>query len=273
MAEIELQGLRIAYERVGSGPPVVLVHGFVGDGRSTWGRQIDALSDDYTVLAWDAPGAGRSSDPPDWFRISDYADCLAGLLRELGVERAHLAGLSFGGTLVLATFQRHRHLARSLGLVNAYAGWAGSLGRDEARARLQACLRAADLPPDGFAAALMPSMFSASAPEAAVAGFGASVREFSPAGFRAMSRASAEADLRDVLPEVDVPTLIVHGDQDVRAPRAVAAALHARIPGSRLAVLPGVGHMSTVEAPDAVTRELRIFFRSADERGGRGLDR
>src|SRR5437899_7194248 len=60
-------GLRIAYERAGNGPPLVLLHGFVGDGRE-WRRQVDGLSDQFTVVAWDAPGAGASSDPPESFR-------------------------------------------------------------------------------------------------------------------------------------------------------------------------------------------------------------
>src|SRR5437879_4790571 len=67
MDHIEVSGLRIAYERAGQGPPLVLLHGFVGDGRATWGRQLEGLSDEFTVIAWDAPGAGRSSDPPASF--------------------------------------------------------------------------------------------------------------------------------------------------------------------------------------------------------------
>lgn len=88
MEQIEVEGLRIAYQRVGVGPPLVLVHGFVGDGLSTWSSQLDGLSDEFTVVAWDAPGAGHSTDPPDWFRISDYADCLAAFVRALGCNVA-----------------------------------------------------------------------------------------------------------------------------------------------------------------------------------------
>jgi pimeloyl-ACP methyl ester carboxylesterase len=75
-----------------------------------------------------------------------------------------------------------------------------------------------------------------------------------------MAMASAEADLRDVLPLIDVPTLLLYGDQDVRAPRAVAEALLASIPGSRLVVMPGVGHASSVEAPDRFCAEVRTFL-------------
>src|SRR5687768_3360963 len=101
---VQVGGLSDAYTRDGSGPSVVLAHGFVGDGDSTWSRQIDALSDEFTVVAWDAPGAGGSDDPPDGFGMDNYADCLAAFLRALRLEPAHLVGLSFGAALVLSTF-------------------------------------------------------------------------------------------------------------------------------------------------------------------------
>ena len=263
MDQVEVEGLRIAYVRAGAGPPLVLVHGFVGDGRSTWAAQIQALSDDFTVVALDAPGAGRSSTPPASFRLPDYADCLAAFVRALGLAPAHMAGLSFGGSLLLATCQRHPSVVRSLVLVSAYAGWAGSLPAAEVDERLRSCVGLAAEPPDVFADAMVPSMFSASAPAAAVAEFAASVRGFDPAGFLAMTRSSAEADLRDMLTTVDVPTLLLYGERDVRAPVEVGAALHSAIPGSRFVVLPGVGHVSSVEAPEAVTREIRAFLRTA----------
>jgi pimeloyl-ACP methyl ester carboxylesterase len=90
MDEIEVQGHRIAYERKGEGPPLLLLHGWPTNSRE-WLRQIDALSDEFTVVAWDAPGAGRSSDPPETFRLADWADCLAAFVEALGLERPHVA--------------------------------------------------------------------------------------------------------------------------------------------------------------------------------------
>lgn len=260
---VEVGGLEIAYERAGSGPPVVLAHGFVGDGRSTWGSQLDALAEEFTVVAWDAPGAGRSSDPPESFGMDDYADCFAAFLQTLRIDPAHLVGLSFGGALVLATFHRHRGLASSLVLVSGYAGWVGSLGPAEAQQRLSRSLEVSELPPDDFAAAMVPSMFSPSVEHEFVSSFVDSVRAFRPGGFRAMARASFE-DQSHVLPEVDVPTLLLYADHDVRAPVAVGEALHAVVRGSQLVVLRGPGHVSSVEAPDEVTRELRRFLRSVE---------
>ena len=83
---IEVDGLRIHFERAGEGPPLVLLHGYVGDGPTTWRPQLDALAEDFTVVAWDAPGAGGSSDPPEQFGMAGYADCLAGFIDALGME-------------------------------------------------------------------------------------------------------------------------------------------------------------------------------------------
>jgi pimeloyl-ACP methyl ester carboxylesterase len=134
---------------------------------------------------------------------------------------------------------------------------------EEAETRLATCLRVSELRPDEFARAMVPSMFSTAAAASAVEGFAASVRRFSPAGFRTMAVASADADLRHMLPHVRVPTLLLYGDQDVRAPRTVAEGIRAGIPSSRLVVLPGVGHVCPVEAPEEVSRTLGDFLRSA----------
>jgi pimeloyl-ACP methyl ester carboxylesterase len=102
-------------------------------------------------------------------------------------------------------------------------------------------------------------MFSEGTPKESVEAFGASMRGFHPAGFRAMANASAE-NLRDVLPHIEVPTLLVYGAEDVRAPRSVARDLEASIPASTLVVLPGAGHVCNIEAPKEFNMAVRSFL-------------
>lgn len=260
MKTIEVDGLQIAYERAGEGPPLVLLHGYVGDGPATWRRQIDGLSDEFTVIAWDAPGAGRSSDPSEAFGLAGYADCLAGFIGRLGLRRPHVAGLSFGGILALELYRRHPAIPRTLTLASAYAGWAGSLPAEIVEQRLQQALALGDASAEDFVNTLLPTMFSEGTPQESVCAFGATMRAFHPAGFRAMARASAP-DLRDVLPQITVPTLLLYGDNDVRAPLSVAEDLRAAIPGSTLVVLPGAGHICNIEAPDGFNLAVRSFLR------------
>jgi pimeloyl-ACP methyl ester carboxylesterase len=259
MDQVEVDGLRIAYERKGEGPLIVLLHGFVGNSQE-WRGQIDELSDAFTVVAWDAPGSGQSSDPPESFRMAEYADSLAGFVDALDLGRPHVIGLSFGGALALELYRRHPGIPVTLVLASAYAGWTGSLPREVVDQRLEVTLAAADLPPAEFVRALIPTMLSEAAPLEAVDILAAIMSEFHPGGFRTMARALAEANLRDVLPRVDVPTLLLYGDKDVRAPLSVAEDLLTAIPSSTLVVMEGVGHMSNVEAPERFMAEARAFL-------------
>jgi pimeloyl-ACP methyl ester carboxylesterase len=260
MEHIEIDGLRVAYERAGHGPALVLLQGYVGDGRTLWRRQTEDLCDEFTVVAWDAPGAGGSSDPPELFGMAGYADCLASFVEGLGLGRVHVLGLSFGGALALEFSRRHPAVPMTLVLASAYAGWGGSLPADVAEGRLQQALYLSALSPAAFVDALLPTMFSASMPSEEVDEFGASMVDFHPAGFRAMARAAAE-DLRGALPTVTIPTLLLCGDADERAPLNVAEDLRDSIPTSRLVVLPGVGHVCNIEAARQFNREVRNFLR------------
>jgi pimeloyl-ACP methyl ester carboxylesterase len=103
-------------------------------------------------------------------------------------------------------------------------------------------------------------MFSRAAPGEVAAAFERSLLAFHPAGLRAMARASAE-DLSAALPSIDVPTLLVYGDRDVRAPLAVAEAMHAAIGSSTLKVLAGAGHVCNLEEPNRFNALLRSFLR------------
>ena len=140
---VEVAGGRVAYRRRGDGPPLVLLHGAFADSRD-WLPQLDSLSSDFTVVAWDAPGCGGSFDPPEDLGLEGYADCLADFIDGIGLTRPHVCGLSFGGGLAIELAKRHRALPRSLVLASAYAGWAGSLGREEAERRRVEFLANAD---------------------------------------------------------------------------------------------------------------------------------
>src|SRR5688572_32330332 len=99
-----------------------------------WRPQLAALADEFTVVAWDEPGAGRSSDVPADFALADYAKCLAALIDALDLGPAHVAGLSWGGTVAQELYRCRPDLVATLLLVDTYAGWKGSLADEEVRA-------------------------------------------------------------------------------------------------------------------------------------------
>ncbi len=191
--------LSIGYRRAGEGQALILLHGFFGDCR-VWRPQLEELSDDFAVVAWDAPGAGRSSDPAQAFRMPEYADCLAGLIEFLGLEQPCVVGLSFGATLALKLFWRHPEVPRGLVLAGAYAGWAGSLPAEVVEQRLKQTIPDLDLPAEQVVAKYIPGLLTQAASPSVFNEVAAIMRDFHPAGMKTMVRSLAEANLRDVLP-------------------------------------------------------------------------
>jgi pimeloyl-ACP methyl ester carboxylesterase len=249
--------LSIAYEQVGRGSALVLLHGFLCDSR-VWRPQLEGLSNDFTVIAWDAPGAGQSSDPPETFRMRDWADCLAGLLDVAGVDSAHVVGLSWGGMLAQELYRRQRRRVRSLVLADTYAGWEGSLSKATSDERLATCLRDCSLPAHELVPKYLPSMHSGHASREALEESASIMADFHPVGFRLMARSSAP-DRRDLLTKIQVPTLLIWGDADARSPLSVARQFHDAIPDAKLVVIPGAGHVSNLEAPAQFNAAVRAF--------------
>ena len=258
MPVVHANGLDIAYERAGSGPPLVLVHGAAEDGR-VWRPQLAALSDELTVVAWDEPGAGRSSDVPAGFGLTDYADCLAAVVEALRLGPAHVAGLSWGGTVVQELYRRHPELVATLILVDTYAGWKGSLPEEEVRARVagaRAMVAAEAFDPT------LPGLWSGEPPAEFVPLLDEVAADVRPASLLTQLLAMAEADQRDLLPRIAVPTLLIWGELDARSPLTVAHQLERAIPGARLVVIPACGHVSHLEQPERFNAAVREFCRA-----------
>ncbi len=262
MGVARVRGLEIAYERVGDGPPLVLVHGAASDSR-VWAPQLAALADEFTVVAWDEPGAGRSSDVPFGFGLADYAECLAALIESLSLAPARVVGISWGGAVVQELFRLHRDLVAMLVLVDTYAGWKGSLPEAEVQSRLRGMYQALEGASDVVdVARVLPGWFAGDPPTEFVPLLGEMAAAVRPASVRTALSAMAEADLRDLLPRIDVPTLLIWGERDTRSPLDVARQFHDAIPDSRLVVIPGAGHVSNLEQPELFTDAVRGFCRA-----------
>lgn len=258
MLRAEVRGFSIAYERAGSGPALALLHGFTQDSRM-WLPQLEGLSDQFTVIAWDAPGAGQSPDPPEPFGIDDWAHYLAEFLDTIGVQKAHVLGLSWGGILAQEYYRHYSERVLSLILADTYAGWKGSLPAPIPQERLAACLQDASLLPQDFILKYLPGMFSDSPLPEAQERLASIMSEFHPIGFRLMAVASAETDTRDLLPYIEAPTLLIWGDADKRSPLRVAHQMREAMPTARLAIIAEAGHVSNLEAPAQFNALVRAF--------------
>ena len=265
MRTVDAGGLRIAYRRAGSGPPLVLLHGILGDSR-LWEPQLEGLADSFDVIAWDTPGCGGSDDPPESSSAADFARLLDGFMEAVGVESAHVGGVSWGGGLAQELYARHPARVESLLLADTYAGWRGSLPAEVCEERLAGCLRESELPAQEFVPAWIPGLVTARAPAELRDRLVAVMSDFHPSGYRAMAVAFAAQDTRELLPAIRVPTLLVWGDADARSPLAVASQMHSAIPGAELVVIPGAGHVSNLEQPERFNAIARDWLRRVTAR-------
>jgi pimeloyl-ACP methyl ester carboxylesterase len=257
---VQLNGLRIAYERVGTGPALLLVHGAGEDGR-TWRPQLAGLADEFTVIAWDEPGAGRSSDLPDGFGLDGFADALAAVIDTLQLGPVHVAGLSWGGTVVLELYRRHPQRVATLIMIDTYAGWKGSLPAAEVKARVEGARAMLAVPPESFDPTL-PGLFAADPPEKYVPLLAAVAADVRPTTLQRQLDIMAQTDLSRLLPEISVPTLLIWGRSDVRSPLSVAHQFEEAIPDAHLVVIDGAGHLSHLEQPEHVNDAIRAFCRA-----------
>ncbi len=260
LERIAVDGLEVAYRREGSGPPLVLVHGALGNSR-LWEPQLEALSDEFTVVAWDEPGCGESSDLPASFGLADYARCLAAVIDDVRLGPAHVGGLSWGGTIVLEHYRRHPELVATLLLIDTYAGWKGSLPAEEVEVRV-ALARQLAAAGEGQFAPMLPGLFAGDPPAEYVpllAEVAAAVRRKTMVN---EAEVMGAADQRDVLPTISVPTLLLWGELDARSPLSVAHAFEQAIPETKLVVIPGAGHVSNLERPAAFNSAVREWCRS-----------
>lgn len=261
---VRVNGLDISYERAGAGPPLVFVHGAAEDSR-IWQPQLAGLADEFTVVAWDEPGAGRSCDLPAGFGLADYADCLAGLIEALALAPAHVAGLSWGGTLAQELYRHRPDLVATLILIDSYAGWKGSLPAEEVHSRVAAARQMLAAPAAQFDPTL-PGLFAGEPPVEFVGLLEQIAATVRPHSLETQLLLMAEADQRDLLPHIAVPTLLVWGERDVRSPLDVAHQLEQAIPDTTLVVIPDCGHVSNLQAPDEVNAAIRDFCRAHRDR-------
>jgi len=247
----------IGYVEAGSGPVLLLVHGFPLD-HSMWSEQLSALSDLRRVVAVDLRGRGKSPAEPNGWTMDDYADDLAATIDELGVDKADVAGMSMGGYVVLALWRRYPEKVRSLILIDTKAS-ADSDEAKEGRDKTAALVR--EKGASELVEGLLPKLFGGP-PDEELSQKVKAMFEATPGG-TAAADALAMKDRPDStvnLATITVPALVIHGEQDALMPIDDAKGMAGLIPGAKFVSVPGAGHMSPIENPKAVNHALRVFL-------------
>ena len=260
MATARVRGIEMAYDDVGRGPAVVLLHGFPFN-RSMWDEQRKALAESYRVITPDLRGMGETAGGDAPATMDEMAHDVAALMDKLGVERAAVGGLSMGGYVTLAFYRRHRLRARALLLADTRAG----ADTDEARKTREE--QARKILKDGTTALADDFLKKALTPETlaerplVVARVREMIRKTDARGAaNALRGMAVRLDQTSFLEDVLVPTLILVGSEDQLTPPKEAETLRREIRGSRLEVIENASHLSNVERPEEFNRALKTFL-------------
>lgn len=264
--EMELHGHHVVYRVMGSGPPVVLVHGMVNSSRH-WRAVAERLSDRYTVIAPDLVGHGDSATPRGDYSLGAHATVIRDLLSALGVERASFVGHSLGGGIAMVYFWQFPHQVERLALVSS-----GGLGPE-----VSPLLRSAAVP--GFRSLI--GLFANPVVLGALGAGGVQGRAIARALRPLGTRGAREAFVQTLRAVIDVhgqrvsamdrlyllertPLMIAWGDRDHTIPVKHGLAAHAAVPGSRFVTIPGAAHFPHIEKPEELAAALGDFLASTE---------
>ena len=248
----------VAWREVGAGAPALFLHG-LGMTRTGWDDVTTPLADRYRCVAWDMPGFGASPALAQPLTLTGAATAATALIGVLGGE-VHLVGMSMGGMIALIVALEHPGCVRSLTLLNTSPAFGidGTDAEQWQEQRLAPLAVAAGT--EQFAEPVLRSVMAPNPDPAAVASAVASMQRITIAGLRAAILALPAHDVRSRLSMIAAPTLVAVGELDRETPLAYSEALVAGIPGARLAVIPGAGHLTPFEAPLAVARLIGDHF-------------
>ena len=228
---------------------VVMLSHSLGSSGLMWDPQLEMLEQHYRVLNYDTRGHGGSDAPPGDYTLSQLAADALALLDALDIEQVHWVGLSMGGMIGQAMALDHAARLKSVALCDTMARlepamqpvWQSRI--EQAREQGMASL----WPPTAERWLTPPFRARGSEAEAAVR------RQFEAtpvAGYIGCSQAIRKLDYLDELGVVALPTVIVVGEQDMGTPVAASQAIHERIVGSRLFIIPEAAHLSNIEQPE-----------------------
>ncbi len=264
MPQVQIEGVGIYYESHGEGVPLVLTY-CLGGNASMWSGQIPAFAKPYRCIVWDPRGHGGSESPPEpeKYGVQRSAEDLRGLLDHLEIERAYVGGLSMGGDIAARFAVAYPERVAALMILdsNTASGVPLSAERREVREKTIALCEAGDM--DAVANYFLQAnasyhLYAGDSPEARQR-LHEMIHSLNPIGFANTIRAMLQSDFpTERLAQITAPTLVLAGEQD---PALEAAKLtHRTIPGAVWVTIPGAGHLSNLDQPQAFERHILDFL-------------
>ena len=253
-------GYDIAFEEAGTGdaPPIVFLHG-VGSDKSVWRPQLAFFGKSRRAVAFDYPGYGDSDPAPDGTTRDDYASAIISAMHEIGIDQAHLCGLSLGGVVAIAMHHRDPDRCASLILADTFAAHPDGQAIYERGVAASGDLRA-------MAEARVDILLAQPADPAVRSEVVETMARIDPAAYRIGAEAVWLADQRDRAHDVRVPTLVLCGTEDKITPPPLSRELTQIIPGARYEPIEGAGHIGNLERPEEFNTLVNAFIRGVDSR-------
>jgi 3-oxoadipate enol-lactonase len=259
VARLTINGVGLAVDDVGTGPAILFIHGF-GLDRTMWRHQVTGLAG-WRRIAPDLRGAGRSDAPDLGYSMATYAKDLAALLDALDVERVVLCGLSMGGYIAFEFLRRWPERVTGLVLMDTQAEADTAEGRKGRDALIAATRERGSV---AVVEGLLPRLLAEDAPTRApalVAELRRTIEGLPVAGLvGALQAMKDRPNSTGLLPRLNLPALVLVGEEDRITPPDVSRAMAAALPNAELEVVPGAGHVPTLEQPGLVTARLTTFL-------------
>lgn len=260
MPFIQLKQYSIHYEKKGEGKPLVILHG-LGNNSQSWRRQLDQLSKTFKVIAWDAPGYGKSSNQEEEFQhFSQFADVLKEFIEGLGFESVYLLGHSMGSAIAIDFTSRFPEKVDALILADPTRGSAG-VSPEENKKRLQNRLNSINmLEPAELAKKRVKGLLAPNVDEKIKKEAERIMSQVRPAGYRSVSYSLFNLNQMKVYPTISVPTLIICGELDQVTPVSESEIIHKLVPQSELDIVPSTGHLCYQEDPNTFNKFVKHFL-------------
>jgi pimeloyl-ACP methyl ester carboxylesterase len=267
MPTVKVNDVSLYYEEHGRGEPLVLVPGF-GTGLWIWYRQVPALAERFRTITFDPRGVARSEGRDEPFAMEQFAGDVAALLKELGIERVHVLGASFGGFVAQEFALAYPESTRSLVLCCTSFGGAGHVPpAPETLAAIASTkgLNTQERVRENLLLAFSPR-FCAEQPEEVERVIQLRAENDVPEfAYLRQLQAAVAFDASARAGSIRAPTLVITGDEDRIVPRENSANLAAAIPGATLRVVEGGSHVFFIEQPKALNRAVVEFVERLDD--------
>ncbi|MBT2655142.1 alpha/beta hydrolase [Bacillus sp. ISL-18] len=265
MPYLQVEDLKIHFEIEGEGAPLIILHG-MGNNSQSWKKQLKGLSEHYTVIAWDAPGYGKSSDPTAELKeFKQFADVLKGFIDNLQYESVTLLGHSMGSAIALDFCYRFPDMVDALIISDATRG-AAALSKEVNEQKLKNRLTNIEtLAPKELAALRVPELLSPQPTPEVKKEAERIYSQIRPMGFRSVAYSLFHLNQMEILPLISVPTLVICGELDKVTPVSESQIFHDAIKNSTFVTIPLTGHLCYQEDPNQFNSIVLDFLTSLDK--------